>query len=288
MRPGLMIGAPHVIRYTVPVHQTPPNLLPALAEFRRLEPVFATGFMVGLMEAPCVAALYPHLEPGEVTVGTLIKMTHLAASPPGTSLVAEARATAIEGRSVRFAVVVADGVGDIAATGEVGLRVVEVARFRDRLAAKQAQLRRLGSSPLPYEHQPVAIQSRHPPAMTRVDVCTRSHTLGGKHGTARIHLTPVPADERGTSYQSRRLPPRLLSLVRSVTEVTRYHCTPTNLPVGHRERRSRSTRVALSANWSDRGFCRSGAGLTRRAEGVMTTITGAGSRTLASRDHANE
>jgi hypothetical protein len=30
MRPGLMIGAPHVIRYTVPVHQTQPNLLPPL------------------------------------------------------------------------------------------------------------------------------------------------------------------------------------------------------------------------------------------------------------------
>jgi fluoroacetyl-CoA thioesterase len=149
MRPGLAIGARHVVRYTVPVHQTVPDLLPALAEFRRGQPVFATGFMVGLMEAPCMAAVYPHLEPGEVTLGTLINMTHLSASPPGTSLAAEARAIAVEGRSVRFAVVVADAAGEIAAAGEHGLRVVDVARFHDRLAAKQAQLPHPGSSPLP-------------------------------------------------------------------------------------------------------------------------------------------
>jgi len=163
MRPGLMIGARHVVRYTVPVHQTVPDLLPALAEFRRGQPVFATGFMVGLMEAPCMAAVYPYLEPGEVTVGTLINMTHLSASPPGTPLAAEARAVAVDGRSVRFAVVVADAAGEIAAAGEHGLRVVDAARFRDRLAAKQAQLPRPDPSPLPGDthgphHRPRTLQ----------------------------------------------------------------------------------------------------------------------------------
>jgi len=98
-----------------------------------------------------MAAVYPHLEPGEVTVGTPINMTHLAASPPGTSLAAEARAVAAEDRSVRFTVVVADAAGEIAAAGEHGLRVVDGARFRDRLAAKQAQLPRPGSSPPPWD-----------------------------------------------------------------------------------------------------------------------------------------
>jgi fluoroacetyl-CoA thioesterase len=126
----------------VPVHPTVPNLLPALAEFRRGQPVFATGFMVGLMEAPCLAAVHPHLEPGEAIVGTMVNMTHLVASPPGTSLVAEARAIAIDGRSLRFSVVVADAAGEIAAAGEIGVRVVEAGRFHDRLAGKRAQLRR--------------------------------------------------------------------------------------------------------------------------------------------------
>jgi fluoroacetyl-CoA thioesterase len=151
MRPGLVIGARHVVRYTVPAHQTVPDLLPALAEFRRGQPVFATGFMVGLMEAPCMAAVYPYLEPGEVTVGTAITMTHQSASPPGTPLTAEARTVAVEGRSVRFAVVVADAAGQIAAAGEHGLRVVDAARFRARLAARQAQLSRPGPSPLAWD-----------------------------------------------------------------------------------------------------------------------------------------
>jgi len=141
MRSGLVLGAPHIVRYTVPVHQTVPDLLPAIAEFRRGEPVFATGFMVGLMEAPCMAAVHPYLEPGEITVGTLISMTHLAPSPPGTPLVAEARVTAIEGRSVRFDVRVSDDAGDVAAAGEHTLRVIDVGRFHARLAAKRVQLR---------------------------------------------------------------------------------------------------------------------------------------------------
>ena len=139
MRPGLKLGELHVLRYMVPIHQTVPDLLPALPEFRRGQPVFATGFMVGLMEAPCMAAVYPYLDPGEVTVGTLINMSHVAPSPPGTMLVAEARVTAVDGRSVSFEVVVVDHTGEIAAAGEHVLRVIEVARFHDRLAAKRRQ-----------------------------------------------------------------------------------------------------------------------------------------------------
>jgi len=149
MRPGLMIGARHVVRYTVPAHQTVPDLLPALAEFRRGQPVFATGFMVGLMEAPCMAAVYPYLEPGEVTVGTAITMTHLAASPPGTPLAAEARTVAVNGRSVRFAVMVADAAGQIAAAGEHGLRVVDAARFPCPPDRQKGTAPRPGPSRLP-------------------------------------------------------------------------------------------------------------------------------------------
>jgi fluoroacetyl-CoA thioesterase len=184
MRAGLTIGARHVVRYTVPGHQTVPDLLPALAEFRRGQPVFATGFMVGLMEAPCMAAVYPHLEPGEVTVGTLITMTHLSASPPGTPLAAEARVVAVDGRAVRFAVVVADAAGEIAAAGEHGLRVIDAARFRDRLAAKKAQLPRPRPAPLPGtpngpHHSPRTWQRR--PDRSIADHAPPGHPAPGRH-----------------------------------------------------------------------------------------------------------
>ena len=188
MRSGLVIGAPHIVRYTVPIHQTVPDLLPALAEFRRGQPVFATGFMVGLMEAPCMAAVYPHLEPGEVTVGTHIKMTHMAPSPPGTSLVAEARPLAIDGRSVRFDVVVADDAGEVAAAGEHALRVIEVTRFRDRLAVKQKLLRHHDSADLPGDHQRLGKQQHEPPVTAGITGGTGSRrrpVRRAKHLTTR-------------------------------------------------------------------------------------------------------
>ena len=40
--------------------------------------VFATGFMVGLMEWTCVQLLRPHLDPGEGSLGVHIDVSHKA------------------------------------------------------------------------------------------------------------------------------------------------------------------------------------------------------------------
>lgn len=79
MRPGLVIGFCHDFRYRVPAHQTPPNLLAAFAEVRELEPVFPTGFMVAVMEVPCMKALLPQVEPGERVVNASRSRDSLAA-----------------------------------------------------------------------------------------------------------------------------------------------------------------------------------------------------------------
>ena len=196
MKPGLEIGGLHVLRYTVPVHQTVPDLLPALPEFRRDQPVFATGFMVGLMEAPCMAAVYPYLEPGEVTVGTLINMSHAAPSPPGTALVAQARVIALDGRCVRFEVVVVDHTGEVAAAGEHVLRVIEIARFRDRLAAKRAQRRhrfqvRGDDQRLQRQHRTVTITAKVSGS--------RSHTTSDQHDRNLIRARQRHAGARTAS-----------------------------------------------------------------------------------------
>ncbi|MBV9047564.1 MAG: thioesterase family protein [Solirubrobacterales bacterium] len=223
MRPGLVIGAPHIVRYTVPMHQTVPGLLPALAEFRRGQPVFATGFMVGLMEAPCMAAVYPHLEPGEVTVGTLINMTHVAPSPPGTSLLAEARARAIDGRSVHFDVVVADHAGEVAAAGEHALRVIDVAQFRDRLAAKQAQLRHHYSADLSSDHQRLGRQQQKLPVTAMVKDGTRARGRGlwrGKHLTTTRERKTTRQGAKGGGLLRPR-PPAGMTLTGPRTTVDR-------------------------------------------------------------------
>ena len=52
--------------------------------------VFATGFMVGLMEWTCLQLLAPHLDAGEGSLGIHIDMSHQAATPPGLTITVDA------------------------------------------------------------------------------------------------------------------------------------------------------------------------------------------------------
>ena len=54
--------------------------------------VFATGFMVGLMEWTCVQVLEPHLDEGEGSLGVHIDVSH-AATAPGMTVTVEAECT---------------------------------------------------------------------------------------------------------------------------------------------------------------------------------------------------
>jgi fluoroacetyl-CoA thioesterase len=90
-------------------------------------PVFATPALVALMEKAAVAAVSAGLEPGETTVGTWLEIAHLAATPVGTVVRAEAELVAIEGRKLTFAVVAHD---DRQKIGEGRHQRVRVARDR--------------------------------------------------------------------------------------------------------------------------------------------------------------
>jgi fluoroacetyl-CoA thioesterase len=67
-------------------------------------PVFGTPALVALAEQAAVRALAGRLKEGETTVGTWIEVSHLAATPVGIEVRAEAELTAIEGRQLTFAV----------------------------------------------------------------------------------------------------------------------------------------------------------------------------------------
>lgn len=69
-----------------------------------LVPVFATPYMVALMENAAVQAVQSALAPDEGTVGTRLDVTHDAATPIGMKVWAEAEVTAVEGRKLTFAV----------------------------------------------------------------------------------------------------------------------------------------------------------------------------------------
>ena len=103
-----------------------------------LVPVYSTPAMVGLMEAAAVKALDGQLEPGQTSVGGRIDVRHLAATPLGMSVHARAELTAFNGRKLSFRVEAWDEVEKIA-EGEHERFIMDVSRFMDRLAKKQAK-----------------------------------------------------------------------------------------------------------------------------------------------------
>ena len=75
MKPTLTTGLTHRFSYRVPAEKTVPFLYPEAPLFAEMPKVFATGFMVGLMEWTCIQLLAPHLEAGEGSLGVHIAVS---------------------------------------------------------------------------------------------------------------------------------------------------------------------------------------------------------------------
>jgi fluoroacetyl-CoA thioesterase len=98
-------------------------------------PVLATPALVALMEQAAVRALEGRLPPGQTSVGVRIDVRHLAATPPGMRVRAQATLVAAEGRRLTFHIEAWD---DSEKIGEaVHERVViDTERFMERVRAK--------------------------------------------------------------------------------------------------------------------------------------------------------
>lgn len=94
-------------------------------------PVLATPRVLALVEAATVAATTARLDSGLTTVGSRVELEHLAATPVGRKVVAEARLASVDGRRLTFDVTLHDG-GTLAAKGRVERVVVERQRFLER------------------------------------------------------------------------------------------------------------------------------------------------------------
>src|SRR5215472_13118114 len=70
--------------------------------------VLGTPVMIGLMENAAWQLVQPELNPGETTVGTLVNVRHLAATPVGGHVVATAKLVEIVGRVLVFQVTARD------------------------------------------------------------------------------------------------------------------------------------------------------------------------------------
>lgn len=100
-----------------------------------LVPVFATPYMVALMEGAAVQAVQASLAPDEGTVGTRLDVTHDAATPVGMKVWAEAELTGVEGRKLTFTVSAFDEAGKIG-SGTHQRAVIQTERFMTRVQAK--------------------------------------------------------------------------------------------------------------------------------------------------------
>ena len=78
-----------------------------------LVPVFATPYMIALMENAASTSLLPYLAADEGTVGTHLDVAHTSATPIGMKVWAEAELTAVDGRALTFAVTAYDERGPI-------------------------------------------------------------------------------------------------------------------------------------------------------------------------------
>ncbi len=100
-----------------------------------LPPVLATPVMIMAMENAALNALKPYLAPGESALGTAVDVRHVAATPVGQRIVAEAEVTAVEGRRIEFKLTARDELEEIG-HGTHERRVVLLGRIEERLAAK--------------------------------------------------------------------------------------------------------------------------------------------------------
>jgi fluoroacetyl-CoA thioesterase len=133
LRPGLTHSETIMITDRLIV----PEMADYFTNFAGMPPVLATAYLVAFVEWTCVRALADHLLEGEHTVGTLVDLSHTAATPVGMRATASIELTEMEGRKLRFKVNCRDERDEIGA-GFHERVVIDGARFLSRLAEKRA------------------------------------------------------------------------------------------------------------------------------------------------------
>lgn len=99
--------------------------------------VLSTPMLLQIIEQAAGQCVSPCLEDGQVTVGASIDLQHLAATPVGMIVRAEAEIVTVEGRRVTFAVTAFDEREKIA-EGTHERVIVDRVGFLGRVTEKQA------------------------------------------------------------------------------------------------------------------------------------------------------
>lgn len=97
--------------------------------------VYATPCMVALMEGAACEAIAEAIPEEKTTVGIELNISHLAATPVGMEIRAEAAVTAVDGNIITFSITAYDEAGKIG-EGTHKRAIVTAQRFLDKTYAK--------------------------------------------------------------------------------------------------------------------------------------------------------
>lgn len=100
-------------------------------------PVFATPAMIGLMEYTASSSVSALLEEGQSTVGTIVNVKHVAATPVGMEVSCESELVEIDRRRLVFNVKAYDECGLIG-EGVHERFIIDVEKFMNRTNGKKA------------------------------------------------------------------------------------------------------------------------------------------------------
>ena len=97
--------------------------------------VFSTPHMIALMEKACFYGVAPFLSDEQSTVGTLVNIKHLSATPVGMVVEAKAKLTEIDGKRLVFEVFAHDSKG-IIGKGVHERFIIDAKKFMDKVNSK--------------------------------------------------------------------------------------------------------------------------------------------------------
>jgi fluoroacetyl-CoA thioesterase len=97
--------------------------------------VYGTPFMIYLMEDAATAAMQPYLPEGWASVGAVVNVKHLAATPVGCTVTATAEVLSVADNTVTFKVEAHDGIEKIGEGTHVRA-AIDLDRFAKRFKSK--------------------------------------------------------------------------------------------------------------------------------------------------------
>ena len=131
LEPGMVFERTYIVQFNDTARSSGGETLPV---------VLSTPRMIGLMEFTCQLLVLPHLAEGQTSVGSLVNIRHLAATPEGMTVRLRAELVEVDRRRLRFKVEAWDALEKIG-EGEHERFIIDKDHFETRLEEKRLLLK---------------------------------------------------------------------------------------------------------------------------------------------------